>query len=106
MVLWSVAPPPGPRRSDARVPKKPPSAKGSGFFTPRSTQPKPRTERRSAVAEQGEHDEADDPERGKFPAAVLVGEEPAVLSVHEHDGARHQRDQQQRHPARLDSEQQ
>src|SRR5882672_9678977 len=53
------------------------------------------------VSEQREHEQADRPEGRIFPAAVLVGEGPAVLAVHEDDGAEDERHEQQRHPARL-----
>src|SRR6266446_4447170 len=62
-----------------------------------------RPERGRSVSEQGQREQADDPESGIFPAAVLVGEEPAGLAVNHHDRAEHERHQGQRYPASFDA---
>ena len=48
-----------------------------------------RLERHGTIAKQVQHDQADGPEGRVLPAAALVGKQPAVAAVHEHDRAKH-----------------
>src|ERR1700733_9191405 len=59
-----------------------------------------------AVPEQKLHEQGGGPEGRIFPAAALVAEEPAVLSIHGDDRAENERNEKQRNPAGHDSEEQ
>ena len=54
-----------------------------------------RAQRVGSIAEQRLRDQRDDPQRRKFPATILVGEEKSGLPVHSEYGAEQNRRGQQ-----------
>ena len=62
-----------------------------------------RPERVGAIAEQGDREQADDPQGGEFPAAVRVGEEEAGRAMHGKDRAKQDRHERQSHDAAVDA---
>src|ERR1700756_5202151 len=63
-----------------------------------------RSERERAITKQIQDDETHSPERGIFPAAAFVREQPAVGAMHKNDRAKHFDRQRQRSPRDIDPE--
>src|ERR1700757_326901 len=63
-----------------------------------------RSERERAITKQIQDDQTHSPERGIFPAAAFVREQPAVGSMNKNDRAKHFDRQRQRYPRDIDPE--